>query len=324
MKPFRHLCVLSTLAGVALAASAQTDAITAKSIRIIVPLPAGSAPDSLARKIAANMATTLRRPVYVENKPGFSGFIGGQDVVRAPGDGGTLYVSVSSFIVITPQVYANIPYNPTKALQPLVQLGTTPLQLSVAADGKFKTLADYVAAAKAAPGQYSFASFGNGTAAHLMGEEFMRVAGIKLLHVPYKTSATPDVIGGAVDATITDVGSVKPFIGAPAKLRILAVAGSARSPEADVPTFGELGYKSMDGMVGWLGVFGPTSMSADTSRELADVIAKANQDPQVLSTMQTLGYQPTGVKGPRFAQIVRNDYQRWGQIIQSIGGIRLD
>lgn len=306
-------------------AAAQPDAFTAKNLRIIVPLPAGSAPDVIARKISENLGKSLHVPVIVENKPGFSGFIGGQELLRAPADGSTLYMSISSFIVITPQTYSKIPYHPVKDFKPLVQIGKTPIALAVSASGKFTSLKDYVEAAKKNPEGVSFASFGNGTAAHLLGEGLMQSAQIKLRHVPYKQSASPDVIGGHIDATIADIGSLIPYLGDKPRMRILAISGEKRDPALpDVPTFRELGHPALEPMMGWYGVFAPKGIPPKVADYLSQAILEASNAPQLKSSMALLGYQYTGIAGDQFSATVNADYMRWGDVIRSIGGIRLD
>lgn len=306
-------------------AAAQQEPFKAKSIRIIVPLPAGSAPDVIARRISENLGKSLHVPVIVENKPGFSGFVGGQEVLRAPADGSSLYMSISSFIVITPQTYSKIPYNPVRDFKPLVQIGRTPMTLAVSATGKFSTLKDYIEEARKNPENVSFASFGNGTAAHLLGEGLMQSAQIKLRHVPYKQSASSDVIGGHIDSTIADIGSLLPFLGDRPKLRILAVTGEKRDPSLpDVPTFKEQGYSSLETMVGWYGVFVSKATPPKVAEQLSAAIIEATSSAQFKSSIAMLGYQYTGVVGEPFSEIVNTDYKRWGDTIRSIGGIRLD
>ncbi|MBS0469063.1 MAG: tripartite tricarboxylate transporter substrate binding protein [Proteobacteria bacterium] len=306
-------------------AVAESDSIKAKTLRIIVPLPAGSAPDVIARKISENLGKSLQIPVIVENKPGFSGFVGGQDMLRYPADGSALYMSISSFIVIAPQIYSKIPYNPVKDFRPLVQIGRTPIALAVSAVGKFNNLNDYVEEAKKNPEGISFASFGNGTSAHLLGEGLMQSAHIKLRHVPYKQSASTDVIGGHIDATIADIGSLTPYLGDKPRMKILAITGEKRDPNLpDVPTFRELGYSNLESMVGWYGVFGPKSMPTKVADHLSQSILEATSAPQFKSSMAMLGYQYTGITGDQFTDIVNADYKRWGDVIRSIGGIRLD
>ena len=321
----RRILALSAASLLSLNCAAQQDLIKAKSIRNIVPLPAGSAPDVIARKMSESLGKSLKIPVLVENKPGFSGFIGGQEVLRAPADGSALYVSVSSFIVITPQVYSKIPYDPLREFKPLVQLGTTSLALAASSTGKFATLKDYVQAAQAQPESVSFGSFGNGTSAHLLGEALMQAAKIKTKHVPYKQSASSDVIGGHLDSTITDVGSLTPFLGDPPKLKVLAVTGEKRDPLLpDVPTFQEQGYAALARMGGWLGVFAPKAVPAPVAERLSAAIVEATQSAEFKSAIAKLGYQYTGTQGEPFSDIVQADYKRWGDQLRAIGGVQLD
>ena len=321
------LCASTLLGPLALPhAQAQTASSNLpKTIRLVVPLGAGSAPDAITRRLAENMGAALGRTVLVENRPGNSGFIAGDAVLKSPADGSSLYVTVSSFVVIAPQVYRKVPYNALKDLKPLTQLGTTPIAWSVAATSPIQSLADLVAAAKRAPDTLTYASYGNGTAAHLIAEAFSKQAGIQLRHIPYKTTATPDLIGGVVATNLTDLGSVKPYLAKPAKVRTIAITGAKRVPEfPDVPTFHEQGFPQLDRMMGWLGVFAPAGLPAEATAELNAAIATSLKDPKMREAMSTVAYTPTGVAGDAFAHLVQGDHQRWGQILTAMGGLQLD
>lgn len=321
------LCASTLLGPLAMSgAHAQTaPSSLPKTIRLVVPLGAGSAPDAIARRLAENMGAALGRTVLVENRPGNSGFIAGDSVVKSPADGSSLYVTVSSFVVIAPQVYRKVPYNALKDLKPLTQLGTTPIAWSVAANSPIQSLADLIAAAKRAPDTLTYASYGNGTAAHLIAEAFSKQAGIQLRHIPYKTTATPDLIGGVVATNLTDLGSVKPYLAKPAKVRTIAITGAKRVPEfPDVPTFHEQGFAQLDAMMGWLGVFAPAGLPAQATAELNAAIATSLKDPKMREAMSTVAYTPTGVAGDAFAQLVQGDHQRWGQVLTAMGGLQLD
>lgn len=327
IKIMRKLALLSAASALCFSAAAREEpqALKFKSLRIVVPLPAGSAPDVLARRMSENLGKSLGIPVIVENKPGFSGFIGGQDVLRSPADGSSLYMAISSFVVITPQTYSKIPYDPVRDFKPLVQIGRTSLALAVSSSGRFSSLNSYVDEARKNPDLVAFGSFGNGTAAHLLGEEFMRAGKIRLRHVPYKQSATPDVIGGHLDATITDVGSLTPFLSEPPKLKVLAVTGDKRnSLLPEVATFAEQGYGSVSQMMGWLGVFAPRNIPPAVAEKLSQAIVQATEPVQYKASMAMLGYQYSGLQGEQFSDIVNADYKRWGETIKAIGGIRLD
>ena len=297
------LCASTLLAPLAMSgAQAQTTPSSLpKTLRLVVPLGAGSAPDAIARRLAENMGAALGRTVLVENRPGNSGFIAGDSVVKSPADGSSLYVTVSSFVVIAPQVYRKVPYNALKDLKPLTQLGSTPIAWSVAANSPIQSLADLIA------------------------EAFSKQAGIQLRHIPYKTSATPDLIGGVVATNLTDLGSVKPYLAKPAKVRTIAITGAKRVPEfPDVPTFHEQGFAQLDAMMGWLGVFAPAGLPAQATAELNAAIASSLKDPKMREAMSTVAYTPTGVAGDAFAQLVQGDHQRWGQVLNAMGGLQLD
>lgn len=299
--------------------------LTTRPIRIVVSLGAGSGPDAIARRIADKLAPAVGQSVLVENRPGVSGILAADNVAKSTPDGSALAFAMGSTIAIAPHVYSKVPYDTLRDLRPVIQVGTTPFVLLVNAADPAKTLAQFIANAKARPDTVSFASFGNGTAAHLMGEELSRVAQIRMVHVPYKTSAIPDVIGGRINASVGDLGTARPHLGAGGKLRALAVSGAARNAAfPEVPTFGEQGFPSFDVMVGWVGVFAPAGTPTPVIARLAKEIGAIVNTEDMRTSMALLGYEPTGQASEAFAQIVRRDHDRWGKVVKDIGGIALD
>ncbi len=320
---FLHAVVLFGAAVPCLLAAPAHAQLPAKPIRLVVSVGAGSAPDVIARRLADKLAPQIGQPVMVENRPGVSGILAADHVAKSQPDGSALALAMGSTLAIAPHVYRKLPYDTMKDLTPVVQLGSTPFVLLVNAADPAQNLAQFIARAKASPGSFSFSSFGNGTAAHLIGEELKRVAGIQMLHVPYKTSAIPDLMGGRINASVTDLGSARPFLGG--KIRALAVTGPHRyAAYPDIPTFGELGFPSFAAMVGWVGLFVPTGTPGPVVERLAKDIGAVALGDDMRNTMALLGYEPTGQATQAFAQTVRRDHGRWGQLVQDIGGITLD
>jgi tripartite-type tricarboxylate transporter receptor subunit TctC len=317
-----------TLAALALAplaaapgAFAQTSpAAAGKSpLRFVIPLGPGSAQDGIVRRLSERMGAVLGQPAVVENKPGASGILATDTVVKSPADGSVLTFTMASTISIAPHTFRKLPYDPLKDLKPVIRVGTTPLLLVVQAGNPARNLAEFLDNARKNPGKVSFGSFGNGTSAHLLGEELNLKANTKLLHVPYKSVSTPDLLGGVLDSAITDFGSIRDFLRPPARLRVLAITGTARNREyPEIPTFGEQGYPSLDPMVGWVGIFAPAGVPDAQVAQLAKDLAGLVDGPEVQQTLRGYGYDSGTLTGDALKRYVQEDYNRWGAIAKAI------
>ena len=246
---------------------------------MVVPYAAGGGVDAIARQLAKKTSEALGQAVTVDNRPGAGAIIGLDAVAKAAPDGYTILFTAGSSINLNPHVYKKLPYDPGKDLQPVAQAGNTPLLLLVSAANPAKTLAEFIAAAKAKPGSASFGSYGNGTTGHLLGTAFGKAANIDLLHVPFKGAAPAmtDLIGGNISSAIADLGSARGLIDG-GKLRALAQTGAKRNPALPkVPTFTEAGQPSLEYMTGWLGVFVPAKTPKEITDKLAGTMSKALQ-----------------------------------------------
>jgi len=297
-----------------------------KPIKMIVPYAAGGGVDAIARQLARKTGDALGQPVTVDNRPGAGAIIGLDAVAKSAGDGYTILFTAGSSINLNPHVYKKLPYDPGKDLQPVAQAGNTPLLLLVSASNPAKTLAEFIAAAKAKPGSASFGSYGNGTTGHLLGTAFGKAAGIDILHVPFKGAAPAmtDLIGGNISSAIADLGSARGLIDG-GKLRALAQTGAKRNPALPkVPTFTEAGQPSLEYMTGWLGVFVPAKTPKEITDKLAGTMSKALQGSELKASMAELGYTASGLSGAKFEELVRADTERWGKVVKDMGGITLD
>ena len=326
----RTLLLAAGLLAVAAHVPAMAQGATAfpsKPVRILVPLAPGGGVDTITRKLGEKLGPAFKQPIIVENKPGAAGTLAIDAVAKAPPDGHTIALVAGSMIAINPHVLRKMPYDTAKDLVPVAQVGTTPLVLLVNANNPAKTLKEFLAAAKAKPKEANFGSYGNASVGHLLGEALGRAAGVPMVHVPYKgaTPAITDLIGGQVNAVIADFGSARAHIGPGGKLRALALSANKRvAAYPNVPTFGEEGLPQLDSMNGWLGVFAPAKTPSDVVAKLASEIGKALAMDDLKSGLADLGYEATGVGGDRFAGIVRQDTERWGAVIKSVGGITLE
>lgn len=321
---FRYLSMLALLALGTMHAHpshAQSAAATQGArpqVRLVLPLPPGSAQDAMARRLSERLGPVWGQPALVDNKPGASGLLATDAVAKAPADGSVLSFTMASPITIAPHTFRKLPYDPMKDLKPVIQVGTTPLLLVVNASNPARNLKEFLDNARRNPGKVSFASFGSGSSAHLLGDELNRKSNASLLHVPYKTVATTDVLGGVVDSMISDIGSIKELLRPPAKLRVLAMTGDRRNREfPDVPTFGEQGYPTLDPMVGWIGIFAPSGTSDAVVARLAADLGQILTSADWRDIVQGFGYDPSGLSGAGLGKFLQEDFARWGAMAKA-------
>ncbi len=321
----RPLLTLAATAALlaAMPARAQTG-WPSKTVKIVVPAPAGSSLDLIVRAMSDKLGARWGQPVVVENKPGAGGMLG-MDVAAKASDGHTLAIGFNGPVAYAPFLYRKMPYDPAKDLVPVVMTTSQPNVLAVNAEKvPAKTVAEFVAWAKAQGGKVNYSSLGNGSLAHLTMELFLAEAGITATHIPFNGSppAAMAVAQGEADAT---------FMVAPAllahvrnnKLRLLAVS-SAQRPESqkDLPTLADAGYKNVESLA-WNGLFVAASTpDAVVARINADVNAVL-QDPAVKAALDAQGLTVVGGSAADFKRVLDAEVKRWGPIIARIG-VKLD
>ncbi len=297
-----------------------------KTVRIIVPTAAGSGSDLIARTLAQRLSEMWKQSVVVENKAGASGIIGVDAVVKAAPDGFTLLMSSASPLVINPMIFRKLPHDPIKQLAPVSHVGIAPAAFLVNSATAVNNLKDLVALAKAQPQKLSYGSFGQGSGAHLAIEAFNQGAGIEMIHVPYKGTgpAVSDLIAGQITLTLADLATAQSQIKA-GKLRAIAINGPTRSPLLpEVATFTEQAYPSMEGTYARFGLLAPIGTpQVILNKVSADTITALN-DPLVSDRFTSLGYTLSGSTPDKLRTWLKEDGERWGKVIQSIGGIVLD
>ena len=304
----------------AVAGSASAQAYPAKPVKIIVPFTAGSATDIIARVMGDYLGKALGQPFVVENKPGAGGIVGTEQAKIAPPDGYTLVAAGSGPFGINPGVYSKLPYDPVKDFELIGNVVLTPQALVVGAQTPYKTLKDFVAAAKAKPGDIAYASLGNGSTSHLTMEAFQAAAGIKLNHIPFKGSsdAQTQIIGGSVPIMSDTVPGVLSQVKA-GKLRAIGVAIPKRSPYLpDVPTIAEQGYPGFES-VGWIGLAAPAKTPAAILDRLNAEIHKMLQDPAVKARMDQLAFTPVGDSRAEFTAFVKSEIAKWSKVAKDSG-----
>jgi len=262
--------LLAALAVLPLASTARAQEYPSRPITLIVPFAAGGSTDVIARVIAAGLRAELGQPVVVENHAGAGGSLGTGMIAKAPPDGYTIGMGTASTLAINPAAYRTLPFDVLKDLAPVTDIAAVPNIMSVHPSVPAKTMAEFVALAKAQLGKLSYGSSGNGSVAHLMGEQFKLATGTSLLHVPYRGigPALSDAVGGQIQVLFDNLPTTLPMVQA-GKLRALAVSGNSRVPALpDVPTFAELGL----GDLNWMAFFGIVAPSGTPD----GVVAKIN------------------------------------------------
>ncbi|WP_291518323.1 tripartite tricarboxylate transporter substrate binding protein [Acidovorax sp.] len=323
----RQLLTFTTLAvALGFTAHAQTAAPAAasaypnKPVRLIVPFPPGGGTDILSRLVATRLTESAKWSVVADNKAGAGGTIGISEAVKAAPTGYDLVMGQKDNLVIGPWLYKNLPWDPTKDLTAIAHVAYTPVIIATSASSRYKTLADVIAAAKAAPGTVTYGSPGNGTSIHLAGDLFEKAAGIKLSHIPYKGSspALMDALAGNVDLLVSSVPSAMAQIKS-GKLRPLAVTSAKRSSSLpDVPTVAESGYKDFD-VSTWYGVFAPAGTPAAVVTTVNAEINKLLATADMKAAIQAQGAEPEAMTPAQFSTLLRADYAKWKGIVEASG-----
>lgn len=319
MKPtLRRRTALAGLLATALplAALAQAgDPWPSRPITLVVASGAGSGVDLTAREMAQKLSLVFKQPVLVDNKPGGSGMVAGNVVARAKADGYTLLYSNASFVAVAPAVLKAMSYDPIKDLAPIAQTASGGIILSVSKDLPANTLKELVALIKANPDRYNYGTWGLGSSGQLTMEWLKRQAGLKITHVPYKS--TPQIVNelasGVLQIGWTDPGTPVPLIES-RQLKGIAISGNVRVPRtAGIATMAEQGFPF--DAVGWFGVFGPANLPRPILERLNTEINKIQKSPEMMKRMEALNLEPPPVKTPEeFKAIIANDVKVWTAI----------
>ena len=304
---------MAALLGATPAARAQD--YPSKPVRVVVPWPAGAITDALARRLSAQVSSQLGQPFIVDNRPGASGAIGTSFAAKSAADGYTLLVASSDTHAINPIYYAKLPYA-TSDFTNVTGLAKFSYTIAVGNHVPASSLGEFVALAKAQPGKYSYASWGNGSLAHLGTELLKAAAGIDLLHVPFQGTApgVTALISGNVDLMIVPAGTAEQQRQA-GKLKILAIAGPARYPFiADVATTAEAGYPSVV-VQQWFGLAVPKGIPKEITGPLAAAFSRALAQKETVDWIAAQGGEPMPIDGAQFKSFVQGESVRWRKVI---------
>lgn len=308
---------LALLALSGLPAAAQGAWPGERPITWVVPYPPGGTTDILGRAIALRLGTSLGATVIVDNKAGATGVIGSAFVAKAAPDGHTLLGTSIGPQAIVPSLLAKMPYDPVKAFEPIVLIGTVPHVLIVGAAQPFKTVADLVAGAKADPGAISFASGGSGTILQMQGELLRLRTGTRMTHVPYKgdTPAMQDVLAGHATFMFVPVAAALPHIQG-GRLRALAVTAANRLTSMPAtPTMGEAGFKDFV-VEQWQAAYAPAGTPAAVVQRLNTDIVRILKDPEMAAMADKLGVTLVGGTPAQLAATQKSDLAKWARVIK--------
>lgn len=329
MTPMNPFHLVAAIAAVALtvpmtAGVAQAQEFPNKAVRIVVPYPPGGTTDMVTRLIGDQLSKVWGQPVIVDNRPGAGGIVGTSLAAKAPSDGYTLLMGSVGEFAINPTLYRKLAYD-VADFAPVSLVARVPNVLvmspSFAERSKVMSLPDFVTYVKAHPKKVNMASAGNGTSTHLAGELFQRMTHTEMSHVPYKGSspAISDMMAGNVDVMFDNLPASLEFIRA-GKLRPLAVTSAQRSPALpDVPTVAAAGPVPGFDATPWFGLFAPKGVPPAVADKIARDLAVALNDAKILGRMRNIGAEPAFNTPGQFADLVKRDREKWGEVVKQSG-----
>ena len=300
---------------------AQSDTnYPSKPIRMIVPSAPGSGPDIMARAIGQKLTEALGQAIVIDDKPGAGGIIGSEAAAKAPPDGYTLIMSNAGAHTVNPGLYAKLPYDPVKDFAPVTLVALAPNILIVHPTLPVRNVKDLIALAKAKPGELTFGSGGNGSTAHLSGEMFKTMAGINIVHIPFKGSpaAVIGVIAGQIALAIPNIPPALPHVRS-GKLKALAVTTAKRAAGVpDLPTVAEAGLPGYEATA-WFGVLAPAATPSQIIARLNAAIVKIAHAREMQERLTAEGADAVGNTPEQFAQIIKSDIAKWAKVIKASG-----
>ncbi len=321
MGAFARRPVLAALPMLAIAARARAQAFPTRTIAWVVPFTPGGITDTSARLVAQPMGGFLGQQVIIENRPGAGGAIGTEAVARANPDGYTVLYGTQGTMATNPVLYRNLRYDALRDFVPVHGLTQTPLLLVCNAERPWRTLAEFIAFARAKPaGEVTYATSGIGTGTHMAGELFQLATGVKMTQVPYTGSAPAlnDLVAGRTDIMFDYVVSTRAYLQG-AKLRPLAMTGPERfATLPDVPTMAQAGLPEAE-TVSWSAMMAPAATPPAVVARLAEGMRAGLSEPRVVQTLTETGSTPLMMSGEGFRRFVAEDIARWRQVVERAG-----
>jgi tripartite-type tricarboxylate transporter receptor subunit TctC len=293
-----------------------------RPIHIVVPFPAGASNDVVARFLGAKLSEICGQSVIIDNRAGAGGNIGAEFVARSAPDGYTLLLTAPPPLAINQSLYPHLAFDPAADFAPVALVASVQIVLTVNPAVKAKSVTELIALAKASPGVMSYGSSGYGSTNHLAGELFGKLAGINIVHVPYRGAAPAmnDLLGGQIPILFDNMPAVRPQALSGA-LRALAVAGHARSPLfPELPTMAEAGVPGFEAS-SWFGLVAPAKTPPATLKILTDAVAKALADPDMARKLSDVGAEPGSLFGDAFGTFLHAEAEKWGKVVKDSGTV---
>jgi tripartite-type tricarboxylate transporter receptor subunit TctC len=313
----RNLATIAAHLLFVVATSAAAQAYPTKPIRLIVPFAPGGGNDNVARLVGKRVEESLGKPIVVDNRPGAGGVLGAEAAAKSPPDGYTLFLGGVGSHAVNPNLIRNLPYDPIKDFAPVTLLAQAPLVLVVHPSVPARNIAEFIAYARKNPGKLNFASNGNGSSSQLAAVMFDSMAGVEMVHVPYKglSPALTDLLSGDVQVMFSSVVAIVPHIKA-GKVRALAVTGKTRlALLPEVPTLAESGLKGYEAS-SWYGILAPAGTPREIVVKLGAEFSRAVRQPEVARSLVAEGAEPVGSTPEEFAAHIRAELARLGKVIR--------
>ncbi|MBN9079860.1 MAG: tripartite tricarboxylate transporter substrate binding protein [Rhizobiales bacterium] len=317
---WRWLGAILPLALLGSMVGAQAQTYPDKPIKLVIPYAVGGSTDLTGRMLARSLSDRLGQPIVVESRPGAGGSVGHEFVAKSPADGYTLLFSAAGPLTVTPHIYSKLGYDPVKAFEPVMLVATQPLLLVIKPSLQAQSVADLVRLAKSQPGKLSYGSFGYGSAAHLAGEYFKMLAGVDIVHVPYKGSAPAltDLMAGQFDLMFDVFSTSAPLVEGD-KLRAIAITSNERSSQfPSVPTMQQAGVKGFEAGT-WFGLLVPTGTPRSIIDALSAAANKSLQEKEVRDNLASQGAAIAGGTPEQFGQFFQAEYEKWQKIVKLAG-----
>jgi tripartite-type tricarboxylate transporter receptor subunit TctC len=314
------LAAAAALPWIPSAARAQAAGWPNRPVRIIVAFPPGQATDQAARALAQRLSETMGQQFVVENRPGAASIIGSEAAARAPNDGYTLFMGSSGSLAVNPGMYAKLPYDPIRDFVPIGLALKVPFFLVVNPSVPARSVAELVAYLKANPGKVNFGTAGNGASNHLSAEYFRSVAGVDMVHVPYKGSppAVTDLLGGQISVMFETGPLTVPHVKT-GKLRALAVASAQRSSALpELVTIAESGYPGFEA-VGWAGLLAPAGTPREIVTRVNAEMVRSLAMPELKERFVAMGAELVSSTPEEFDAYIRSETAKWGKVIKDVG-----
>lgn len=303
-----------------LAAGVQAQTFPDKPVKVILPFPTGTGPDTVMRLVGERLARLWGQQVIIENRPGANGWLAMDAAKRASADGYTLLQTDAPPMTVAPHLWKKLPYDPIKDFEPLAGLYRTYYFITVAADSKWNTVGDLIAAAKAEPGKLNFGSSGNGGNLHLGGAMMERAAGVKMTHIPYKetTQVYISINTGDISWAVGTASTTQPMLKAN-KVKYLAITAPKRSALfPNVPTVAESNGPAGYELQTWVGLYAPTGVPKAVSSKINADVAKVLQDPEVRAYLSGVGFEPLIETPADMLALARKDSAMFKEVVKDL------